>query len=154
MEMQSAYPGYKLGNCGGKGEGVFATQDFKRNDVVMVGKALRQLDANTPWATQVDIDKFILRDGLASKVNHSCSPNVGYRVAEHGGVDYVAFHDIKVGEEIVTDYAMGNYIIQYMPECKCMSKECRGKISGWRDLPKVSKENYRGYCSDYLWKMP
>ena len=56
-------------------------------------------------------------------MNHSCSPNAGYRDnLESGGMDYYAFKDIKEGEEIVTDYAMGNYVVNYMPECLCGSE--------------------------------
>ena len=67
--------------------------------------------------------RFILRSEHARKVNHSCAPNAGYRDnLDSGGMDYYAFKDIKEGEEIVTDYAMGNYIVNYMPECLCGSE--------------------------------
>ena len=104
-------------------------------------------EENGPWCNQVGINKFVISEGIAQKVNHSCSPNVGYR---ENGVDYIAYRDIKCGEEILTDYAMGNYVIQHMPKCLCESEKCRGIISGWKDLPKNIKEQYKEFSAGYL----
>lgn len=119
----------------------------------MKGDVLKVAEQNDSWTTQVGVDKYILRGGLAPKVNHSCAPNVGYRDNRDGGMDYFAFRDIRSGDEIVTDYAMGNYIVEHMPGCLCGSVKCRGTITGWRDLPKEIKREYDGFHAAYLSEM-
>lgn len=142
--------GYELRSTPGKGVGVYATRNFSRNSVVVIGNPVKTAEKNTAWTTQVGVDRFILRGGLSSKVNHSCSPNVGYRDNANGGMDYVAFRDIRSGEEIVTDYAMGNHVIEHMPECLCGASRCRETITGWKDLPDEVKREYAGFHAEYL----
>jgi hypothetical protein len=149
-EDDNSHVGYELRATPGKGEGVFATRNFKRGDLVLRGTVLKVAEKNTSWTTQVGINKYILRGGLAPKVNHSCSPNVGYRDNAEGGMDYFAFQDIECGEEIVGDYAMGNYVVDHMPECLCGSVKCRRVIIGWRDLPEETKRGYEGFHASYL----
>ena len=109
----------------------------------MEGKVLKEMPYNTSHTTQVGINRWILREELAQKVNHSCDPNVGYRDNLNGGMDYFAFKDIHHGDEIVGDYAMGNYKVDHMPPCKCGALQCRGKITGWKDLPQDIKILYK-----------
>ena len=146
----SVSPGYELLSSAGKGDGVYATKEFKRKDLVMRGNVEKETDYNTPWSDQAGIDRFIVRDGLASKVNHSCSPNVGYQDNQDGGMDYIAFRDIQSGDEIVVDYAMGNYKVEHMPECLCGSAGCRKSITGWKDLSDEIKKEYEGFHVAYL----
>ena len=142
--------GYELRATPGKGEGIYATRYFKCDELVMKGNVLKEAVKNTTWTTQVGVNRFILRDLLATKVNHSCSPNVGYRDNQDGGMDYFAFKDIECGDEIVGDYAMGNYVVEHMPACLCGSVKCRKTITGWRDLPDEIKKEYEGFHAAYL----
>ena len=102
---------------------------------------------------QVGVNKYILRAEIATKVNHSCNPNVGYRDSESGGMDYIAFRDILPDQEILGDYAMGNWKIDHMPSCLCGAGNCRQLITGWKDLPEDTKARYKGFCAEYLWEM-
>ncbi len=62
--------------------------------------------------------------------------------------------DISVNEEITFDYAMRNYTIDHFPQqCMCGSKMCRGRITGWKDLPDEKKKEYEGYVAPYLLEM-
>ena len=64
---------------------------------------------------------------------------------------FIAMRDIKVNEEITFDYAMRNYDINFFPkQCMCGSKECRGVISGWKDLSNKKKKEYKGFVAPYL----
>ena len=88
------------------------------------------------------------------KINHSCAPNAGIQVNETGGHNIVAFKKIKVGEEIVLDYAMRNYQIEHFPpKCRCGARHCRKTITGWKDLPDHKKEEYKGFTVNYLLQM-
>jgi hypothetical protein len=133
-----------------KGEGVFATRLVKAGVIVIRGIIKEVLPNNDSHASQLNENTFVRHDGLIPKVNHSCAPNCGIHVNETGGHDYIAMRDISVDEEITCDYAMRNYIIEFFPNCRCGSKECRGKITGWKDLPKEIREKYKGFVAPYL----
>ncbi len=146
--------GFELRNTSGKGEGIFATQSFKGGDIVMVGVIKEALNGNHSHASQIGENKYVLHAGLIIKLNHSCSPNCGIKVNETGAHDFVAIKGIRVNEEITFDYAMRNYIIDYFPKtCMCGSKKCRGKITGWKDLPDEKKEEYEGFVAPYLLRL-
>jgi len=143
--------GFELRETSEKGEGIFATKSFKVGDIVMVGIIKEVLNGNYSHASQITENKHVLYEGLISRVNHSCDPNCGIRVNETGAHDFVAIKDISVNEEITFDYAMRNYSIDYFPK-KCMwgSKRCRGRITGWKDLPDEKKKEYEGFVAPYL----
>eukprot|EP00111_Clytia_hemisphaerica_P003625 TCONS_00010342-protein len=149
-KMDKTSLGYELRKTPEKGEGIFATKYFCKGPLVMEGKVLKEMPHNTSHTTQVGVNRWILREELAQKVNHSCDPNVGYRDNSVGGMDYFAFKDIHPGDEIVGDYAMGNYKVDHMPPCKCSALQCRGVITGWKDLPQDIKTLYKGYHAQYL----
>ena len=143
--------GFELRDVDGKGEGVFATRTFKPGETVMVGRFEKILDENHSHASQIGENKFALHAGLISKVNHSCDPNCGIRVNQTGAHDFVARKDIGVGEEFSFDYAMRNYSVNYFPPlCMCGTKKCRGRITGWKDLPESRRKDYEGFVAPYL----
>jgi len=146
--MNNGYELKKTSN--NKGEGVFATKVFKAEEIVMLGIIKEVLPRNDSHASQIDKNTFIRHDGLIIKVNHSCDPNCGIQVNETGGHNYIAIRDISIDEEITFDYAMRNYTVDFFPNCKCGSKKCRSKITGWKDLPIEIKEKYKGFVAPYL----
>jgi uncharacterized protein len=143
--------GFELRESPEKGEGIFATKPFKVGDIVMVGIIKEVLSGNHSHASQISENKHVLHAGLISKVNHSCGPNCGIRVNETGAHDFIAMKDICVNEEITFDYAMRNYTIDHFPQqCMCGSARCRGRITGWKDLPDEKKKEYEGFVAPYL----
>ena len=143
--------GYELRKTVGKGEGIFATKCFKVGETVMIGKIEKKLYKNHSHASQVGENEYVLHAGSITKVNHSCHPDCGIHLNETGAHDFVAMRDIKVNEEITFDYAMRNYGIDYFPiHCMCGSKECRGVITGWKDLSDKKKKEYVGFAAPYL----
>ncbi len=117
----------------------------------MVGVIKEIVDENHSHASQISENKHILHAGLVSKVNHSCTPNCGIRVNETGAHDFVAIKDIGFNEEVNFDYAMRNYTVEYFPKkCMCGSEKCRGRITGWKDLPDKKKKEYKGFVASYL----
>ncbi len=154
MSFTNKDQGYELRETPGKGEGIFATKNFQPGDLVMVGRIEKFVDKNNSHASQIGLHTHVMHAGLISKVNHSCEPNCGIRVNETGGHDFVAFKPIKVGDEITFDYAMRNYSVDYFGEqCRCGSTQCRGKITGWKDLPEQKKQEYQGFIAPYLLEM-
>ena len=142
----------ELRSCaGGKGEGVFATSHFEVGETVMDGVVGEPVDRNDVHANQVSPTQWVREGGVHEKLNHSCDPSCGVRVNASGRVDYVARRRIDVGDEITFDYAMRNYVVEHVPaRCLCGSTECRGTITGWRDLPAERKAAYRGFVAPYL----
>jgi hypothetical protein len=68
-----------------------------------------------------------LHGGNAARfINHSCSPNCDYRIADRRILIYAA-RPIAAGEELFIDYS-------FSPEgervpCRCGSPQCRGQIN-------------------------
>ena len=101
------------------------------NEVFMKRKEVCPLDINNPPAS------FL--------INHSCNPNVGV------GDDMIVMRGIEPGEELTYDYVMtdsGNYDM----ECKCGSKNCRGRIRGTDWIIQKLQEKYKGYFQDNIQK--
>lgn len=144
--------GYELLESTGKGEGIFATKCFVRGDIVMIGIIEEDdIDKNHSHASQMGEFRYALHGGSISKVNHSCSPNCGVKLNATGAHDFVAMHAIEVGDEITFDYAMRNYVVEYFPfKCCCGTKNCRGSITGWKNLPESFKAKYAGFVAPYL----
>ncbi|NEQ14137.1 SET domain-containing protein-lysine N-methyltransferase [Moorena sp. SIO2C4] len=142
---------FELRDTPGKGEGMFATDIFKTGEIVMVGRIKQVLSENNSHASQIGKDKYVLHGGMIHKVNHCCDPNCGIHVNETGGHDFVARRDITVGEEITFDYAMRNYSVDFFEiTCQCGAEKCRGKITGYKDLPADKKKEYEGLIAPYL----
>lgn len=144
--------GYKLLKSSNKGEGVYATKQFHENDIVMIGSIEEEnVEKNHSHASQMGEFRHALHAGLISKVNHSCDPNCGIKVNVAGAHDFVAMKTIEIEDEITFDYAMRNYRIEHFPKkCCCGSKNCRGSITGWKDLPGNFKSDYTGFVAPYL----
>jgi hypothetical protein len=133
-------------------DGVFAIRAFAAGETVMLGVPGRPAPANHSHANQVSLTAWVFEDGLGPKVNHSCDPNCGVRVnASVAGFDFVAMAPIAAGEEITFDYAMRNHVIEHFPvRCLCGSANCRGGITGWKDLPPERKAVYGELVAPYL----
>lgn len=144
--------GYELRTCGnGKGDGVFASRWFQAGETVLVGVIQRRLSKNTSHATQVGRSEWVLLGGFGPKVNHSCEPNCGVRINDSGAPDLVARWAIAPGEEITFDYAMRNFSIEHFPSrCSCGATNCRGTVTGWKDLSVERKAMYRDLAAPYL----
>jgi len=143
--------GFELRLSDRKGEGIFATRSFKTGEIVMVGIIDKILEENHSHASQTGENEYVFHAGLISKVNHSCDPNCGIRINESGAHDFVAIREIIADEEITFDYAMRNYGVDYFPKrCMCGSEICRGRITGWKDLPDERKKIYEGFVAPYL----
>ena len=49
------------------------------------------------------------------------------------------------------DYAMRNYSIEHFPSgCLCGAGNCRGSVTGWKDVSAERKADYEGLLAPYL----
>jgi hypothetical protein len=135
----------------GTGDGVLATRRFAAGETVMVGFLIGALTGNDSHATQVGPDRWARHGGLGPKVNHSCDPNCGVRLNDGHAFDFVARRPIGEGQELTFDYAMRNFTIDHFPAaCLCGTANCRGSVTGWKDLPAARKADYGELVAPYL----
>jgi len=136
-----------------KGKSLFANKLFKKGEFIflMAGPVVAKSTIYTiPIGQGLFIDPIPV-DNLGKYLCHSCDPNAGIKQRTM----VVAFKDIKKDEEVCIDYAMivDEYGDEMTPEniiCKCGSKNCRGELGSWFELPKNIKEKYKGFVSEYL----
>jgi uncharacterized protein len=78
-------------------------------------------------------------------LNHSCEPNVGFV----GNIVLVAMRDVRLGDELTTDYALFDDHDGAMA-CRCGAASCRSTIDG-RDWQRPElQRRYGDYFSTYL----
>lgn len=143
--------GVEIKKAGIKGKGVFAGREFKKGELVVCGKPVKEELFRTDYSFQVDINKHVDLDEPARLINHSCDPNLGLSNNIFGGYDFIAMRDIQVNEEITWDYCMSEYeSIAIKDICLCGSRICRGKINGYQALPKKIRKKYNNFIADYI----
>jgi len=134
------------------GKSVFATENIEKGTVILSGWGHPSPGGRTVHSFQVDHDRHIIIDGPIQLINHSCEPNCGVFLRQ--GIEALEIHamrDIRVGEELFTDYATFEYEIGNFPHrCGCGSSSCRGRITGYKDLPLATREKYGTYIAEYL----
>ncbi|MCH7568772.1 MAG: SET domain-containing protein-lysine N-methyltransferase [Nanoarchaeota archaeon] len=136
-----------------KGKSVFANKPFKKGEFIflIVGPIVSKGTIYTiPITKGLWIDPVPVNN-LGKYINHSCEPNAGIKQRTM----VVAFNNIRKDEEIIIDYAMivykyGNEVTKKRLICKCGSKNCRGELGSWSNLPKEIKEKYKGFVSEYI----
>jgi uncharacterized protein len=145
----------KLAYVEGKGLGVFANRNFKKGETVIQFKAdIVSAAQATAEAVQIDIDKFIDTKWLVPEafINHSCSANMKIDLENF---QYVAIRNIKKNEELTYNYFTTEYdSVKYHEDfqCACGSKNCLGRIKGFKYLTRTQKLNIKPYLSPFLLK--
>lgn len=133
------------------GRSVHAARTFRQGEVVLRGWG-EQVPLRTRHSFQVDFDTHVEIRSEIEIINHSCDPNCG--VLLRRGVplmEIVARRRIERGEELTTDYASFEYHIEFMPDpCLCGSARCRGRVTGYRDLPPSRRAEYGRFIAEYL----
>jgi hypothetical protein len=107
----------------GKGRGVVATEDIKKDEVIEICPVLflseKEVDfiknnseiIKYYYLWQYAINKYCLMLGYGSIYNHSQTPNADVDYNTKNPENYLVFEaldDIKAGEEILIDYEFDN----------------------------------------------
>lgn len=156
-------PSVSVSNSSSHGKGIFATEDIKKNELLMVfgGYIMTRSEERRLPEEINDNGIFITPDlviGIkhpseiesATFVNHSCEPNAGIK----GQIFLVAMRDIPTGEEITFDYAMALHRSPGNPpytfKCSCLAKTCREHVTDedWKNP--ILRKKYAGYFEYYL----
>ena len=142
--------------------GVISKRNYKKGELLFLVKGSVR---NTPtrYSFSVGKDQHIEPTGnneegnFGHYINHSCDPNSLVRIvlkdSQNPYIEIVARENIKKGDELTFDYGTLEYETTIDgSKCKCGAIICRGKIHGFRYLPKDVIDAYikEGIISDYL----
>ena len=137
----------------GKGRGVFAGKNIKKDEIVVIGKPVEKSLKRTWQTLQMDVDTHVRMDEPFELVNHSCDPNCGIKINEFNGYNLVAMKDITEKDEITFDYCMSEWISIAVTDCNCQSNICRNIIKGGKFLSRQLLEKYNGFLAPYYEKL-
>ena len=137
------------------GKGVYATRDFQKGErVIEVGGTL--VKQRSIYTIQVARNLHVMPRSPGKFLNHSCDPNLGVKMNQHGLPDFYALRDIAAGEHLTYDYAMTEFVLEEMEKgrerlvCKCGAPNCRGHLGSYSELPDDVKQRYKGFIAEYL----
>ena len=131
----------------GYGLGVFATQNFAPGEPIVVLESKFRA-SSTQYSIQIDVKKHLDTEGsIAAFLNHSCHPNARFMPES---LTFVALQPIKEGDEITFNYLSTEWDMAVPFECKCGSKLCKGKISGFKHLSEREKQDLSDIALPYL----
>jgi hypothetical protein len=127
------------------GRGLFAERAFHAGERITRFRGARFLRDDPIHGTpsganllQTGPRTYVLPDGPASFVNHSCNPNAGVGP----GLWLVAIADIAPGDEIRFDYSTTMDEDSWTMRCRCKQLNCRKRIGNFQDLPAEVQLSY------------
>jgi uncharacterized protein len=139
-----------VNNTKHNGRGLFAKEDIKSKEKIIIfsGKIMhynklikiknQMIKDNS---LQINKTDFMVSKGKLNFLNHSCNPNAGILIIGKNAI-LKAIKDINKDEEITFDYSTNMYNDGWNMKCNCKSKNCRGLIIEFKELPKKVKEDY------------
>jgi cyanophycin synthetase len=136
------------------GKGLFATRPIPRGQVILERWGPRT-SSRSRHSVQVDEDTHIIPLPPLHLIAHSCGPNCGLLVRREAEVlELHALRRIEPGEELTVDYATFEYDIEFLDgPCSCNAPSCRGRVTGYKDLPRELRRAYGPYIAEYLREM-
>ena len=112
------------------GKGVISYRAFKRGEVIarMSGEVISDIRQHT---LQISEDKHLYDVYFSGYFLHSCSPNISLDMDK---MTVTALKDIKANTYLYMDYAeTEDHLFKQFP-CSCGAKNCRGWVSGKKDM--------------------
>ena len=143
--------------------GVIARRRYERGDLIYTVRGPIS-SVRTPYTFQCGPEDHIdpvEEDGVfgfGHYTNHSCNPNAYVQVVGRGAARFIevrARRRIHRGQEVSLDYGAMEYEMAHGVECLCGARECRGRLVGFKDLPRELKPRYRleGIVPAYLFEL-
>lgn len=133
--------------------GIIAKKDIPAGQILFVVNG-PILNAPTKYSFAIGINQHIepmtgdSQADFGHYMNHSCDPTAFIQIIRKENQDpfiqVIARRNIKAGDELTFDYASLEYEVTCSGKiCKCNTPLCRGKIHGFKDLPKDIIEKYK-----------
>lgn len=131
------------------GKGAFASDDFKKSQIIctLVGRRYHRNDMprkdtkKTVRYVQIGRKFYLHISGNGDYLNHSCCPNAGL-VIKGTNVKLKAIKNIKRGDEITFDYSTTMNEDEYELTCHCGNANCRKTIRDFKYLPNTIRKKY------------
>jgi hypothetical protein len=149
-------------DLGEKGKGLVARRDFKIGEEVFVvnGETVNYATDYTIPLDEIYRVEPRLSKTVAQYMNHSCDPNIA--PDQSNPRMYRAMRDVTVGEELVTNYGFLGY--EFGQEmtidgaskkeidlvCKCGSKNCKGRMLGYKNMIPEDRQKYKKSVLPFL----
>lgn len=113
------------------GMGVITRRAFRRGEVlaVMAGEIVNDIRQHT---LQISADKHLFDPYFSGYFLHSCSPNISLDMAK---MTVTALKNISADSYLYMDYAETEDVLFKQFPCSCGSRNCRGWITGRKELP-------------------
>lgn len=132
---------------------VVATDCYRKNELVCIGKSTGVTPERDNYSLQIDEQKHVHLDEPAQLFSHSCDPNLYIMDNEFGGHSFYAAKDIQAGETLAFHYGMSEAESVAVPECHCGAPNCSGKSVGFKEAsPDVQSHLYNLGVATYLQK--
>lgn len=145
---------------GKKGRGVFASKNFKKNEIMLKIKHKKLLSDKEAskvsyhyqnHMSYVGNGKYAIMGIPERYINHSCDPNAYFKHVDSKNELLIAIKPIKKGQEIVCDYTIdSNPEDKWWMKCVCKSKNCRRIIkANFKSLDKKLQKKYLKYAPSW-----
>src|SRR5262249_14506601 len=133
------------------GKAVHALKAFEKGQAVLCGWG-RPTPSRVRESIQVDGDLHVVPPPPIVYLNHSCEPSCGILIQRQAErLEVRALRRLEPGEELTVDYAtFEQEIAGYNGRCLCGAPSCRGRITGYKDLPEALREAYGPYIAPHL----
>ena len=139
-------------NAPGKGQGLFSTKSFDKNQVLFKFEGVKILRENindfsgqaAANLLQIGTNLYLDLTGYSSYfINHSCTPNCFIRVVANTAF-LLSLLPIKEGDELTFDYSSTSTEdhTTWSMKCNCSIFGCRKTISGFNALAEKHKQSY------------
>jgi hypothetical protein len=121
----------------GRGAGIAARKAFKRGEFIsrVSGHLLSTRRLHT---LQINDNVHLYDPYFSGLLLHSCDPNVLLNMAD---LELWALKDIAVEDLLTMDYASTEHVLMRQFQCQCGAPNCRGWITGSKEVPQVSTES-------------
>ncbi|MCW8899993.1 MAG: SET domain-containing protein-lysine N-methyltransferase [Gammaproteobacteria bacterium] len=121
------------------GSGVICFRSFKQGEVIahMTGEVINEIRQHT---LQISSDRHLYDPHFSGYFLHSCAPNISLDMEN---MTVTALKAIPKNSYLYMDYAETEDILFKQFPCSCGASECRGWITGKKEMLPVMSSNNR-----------
>ncbi|MDH5433455.1 MAG: SET domain-containing protein-lysine N-methyltransferase [Gammaproteobacteria bacterium] len=127
----------------GVGMGVISYKSFNKGDLVahIAGEIIYDIRQHS---IQIDDDRHLYDTHFAGYFLHSCDPNI---FLDMQNLKVYAVRNIFPNDYLYMDYAQTEQVLYKQFACACDAIECRGWITGYKQMPDEYNEDYMNFLN-------
>ena len=112
---------------------VVATDHYKQNELICVGKRTGIAPVRDTHSLQINEQDHVYLDEPAQLFSHSCEPNMYIMDNGFGGYNFYAARNIQSGEILAFHYGMSEAESIAVSVCRCGATNCSGQAIGFKE---------------------